>query len=121
MDCMAREMQREAPWDVLFAEEVVVDAETREEEEERVEWWREALEDRGTRVSREETEYLRVATGAEGRVRGGNVQGGRVRGGEELMSLGSTVREADAGSEKEVAKGISNKMRSVEEDHRTDA
>ena len=32
MDCMTRDVQREAPWDKLFADDVVVCSETLEEE-----------------------------------------------------------------------------------------
>ncbi|XP_042874207.1 uncharacterized protein LOC122254548 [Penaeus japonicus] len=63
MDCMTREIQRVAPWDMLFADDVVVNAETREEAEERLEWWQAAMEDR----DREKTEYLRVAANEEQR------------------------------------------------------
>ena len=52
MDCIAREVQREAPWDMLFADDVVVCSETMEEVEQRLEIWREAIEVRGMRVSR---------------------------------------------------------------------
>ena len=52
MDCMTREVQREAPWDMLFADDVVVCPEKMEEFEQRLEIWREAMEVRGMRVSK---------------------------------------------------------------------
>ena len=63
MDCMTREVQREAPWDMLFADDVVICSETMEEVEQRLELWREAMEARGMRVSRQKTEYLKLRAG----------------------------------------------------------
>ena len=40
MDCMTREVQREAPWDMLFADDVVICSETMEEVKQRLELWR---------------------------------------------------------------------------------
>ncbi|XP_063597331.1 uncharacterized protein LOC134774012 [Penaeus indicus] len=37
IDCAAEKVQREAPWDMLFADDVVVSAETKEEVEQRLE------------------------------------------------------------------------------------
>ena len=63
MDCMTREVQREAPWNMLFADDVVVCSETKEEVEQRLEMWREAIKVRGIRVSRQKTEYLKLKAG----------------------------------------------------------
>ena len=63
MNCMTRGVQREAPWDMLFADDVVVCTETKEEIEERLEVWREAMEGRRKRVSRHKAEYLKLRTG----------------------------------------------------------
>ena len=46
MDCLTREIQRDAPWDMLFA------GESREDLKTRLETWRRAMKDRGMRVSR---------------------------------------------------------------------
>ncbi|XP_042873244.1 uncharacterized protein LOC122253897 [Penaeus japonicus] len=92
---------------MLFADDVFVDAETRQEAEERLEWLREAMEDRGTRVSREKTEFLRIAANGEEQREGAArlMQGEMVRGVEEFKYLRLTV-QADGGSKKEVAKRI---------------
>ena len=58
MDCITGPLQRYAPWDMLFADDVVLCGETCDEVERRLENWRKAMEDRGMRVSREKTEYL---------------------------------------------------------------
>ena len=105
MDCMTREVQREAPWDMLFADDVVVCSETKEEVEQRLEMWREAMEVRGMRVSRQKTEYLKLRAGDrqdEGTV---TMQGEVVKQVEEFKYLGSTI-QADGGIDKEIAKRI---------------
>ncbi len=68
MDCMTEDIQREAPWDMLFADDVVLCGESREEVEDRLEVWRRAMEDRGMRVSRQKTEYLGMCTADWGSV-----------------------------------------------------
>ncbi|XP_063593347.1 uncharacterized protein LOC134770416 [Penaeus indicus] len=51
INCVTGQMQREVPWDMLFADDVVVSAETKEEVEQRLELWREAIEVRGMKVT----------------------------------------------------------------------
>ena len=63
MDYMTKEVQREAPWDMLFADDVVACSETKEEVEQRLEMLREAMEAGGMRVSRQKTEYLKLRAG----------------------------------------------------------
>jgi len=58
MDCLTGQMWRRARWDMMFADDVVLCAETRAEVEVRLEEWRKAIEDRGLKVSRRNTEYL---------------------------------------------------------------
>ncbi|XP_066956245.1 uncharacterized protein [Macrobrachium rosenbergii] len=53
------------PWCVMFADDVVLVYLTREGVEIKVELWRQALEDRGLRISRANTEYLWM--GGEGK------------------------------------------------------
>ena len=54
MDCLTREIQRDAPWDMLFADDVVLCGESREDLETRLETWRRAMEDRGMRAQQTE-------------------------------------------------------------------
>ena len=65
MDCLTREIQRDAPWDMLFSDDVVLRSrgESREDLQTRLETWRRAMEDRGMRVSTQKTEYLCIGEG----------------------------------------------------------
>ena len=56
MDRLTDEVRREPPWTLLFADDIVICEETREEVERRLEFWKYALERRGMKVSRSKTE-----------------------------------------------------------------
>ena len=56
------EVRREPPWMMLFADDIVICKETREEVEQRLESWGYALK-RGMKVSRSKTEYLCINGG----------------------------------------------------------
>lgn len=103
MDCLTENIQRQAPWDMLFADDVVICAETRQEVEERLEVWRRALEDRGMKVSRQKTEYMWM--GGQGKIGEVEMQGEQIKRTEEFKYLGSTV-QTNGGSEKEVEKRV---------------
>ena len=62
MDRLMDEVRREPTWTMLFADDIVICQETREEVEQRLEFWRYALE-RGMKVSRSKTEYLCINGG----------------------------------------------------------
>ena len=47
------------PWCMLFTDDIVLVAETKEEANSKLEEWREALEGKGLYISRTKTEYLR--------------------------------------------------------------
>ena len=63
MDRLTDEVRREIPWTMLFANDIVICEETREEVEWILESWRYALERRGMKVNRSKTEYLCVNGG----------------------------------------------------------
>ena len=63
MDRLTGEVRREPPWTMLFADDIVICKETREEVEPRLECWRYALEKRGMKVSRSKTKYLYINGG----------------------------------------------------------
>ena len=63
MDRLTDEVRREPPWTMLFADDIVIFEETREEVEQRLESWKCALERRGMKVSRSKTEYLCINEG----------------------------------------------------------
>uniref|UniRef100_A0A8D9DMA0 Reverse transcriptase domain-containing protein n=1 Tax=Cacopsylla melanoneura TaxID=428564 RepID=A0A8D9DMA0_9HEMI len=65
MDVMTDEIRGEAPWTMLFADDIVLCEFTAEALELKLENWRNALEQRGLRISRTKTEYL--TTNQDGR------------------------------------------------------
>lgn len=58
MDVLTDEIRGEAPWNMLFADDIVLCEFTQEELEMKLERWRVALELRGLKISRTKTEYL---------------------------------------------------------------
>ena len=63
MDRLTDEVRREPSWTMLFADDIVICEETREEVERRLESRKYALERRGMKVSRSKTEYLCINGG----------------------------------------------------------
>ena len=63
MDRMTDEIREEAPWTMMFADDIVVCSESKEQVEEKLESWRYALERRGIKVNRRKTEYMCVMRG----------------------------------------------------------
>ncbi|KAK3570013.1 hypothetical protein QTP86_009167 [Hemibagrus guttatus] len=60
MDQLSEEVRQESPWTMMFADDIVMCSESREQVEENLERWRFALERRGMKVSRSKTEYMCV-------------------------------------------------------------
>lgn len=58
MDALTRRIQDDVPWCMLFADDIVIVTETKEEVNMKLEQWRATLETRGLRVSRSKTEYV---------------------------------------------------------------
>ena len=103
MDRLTDEVRREPPWTMLFADDIMICEETREEVERRLESWKYALERRGMRVSRSKTEYLCTNGGNDKEtVKMEDTKVPRVK---ELKYLGSTVQES-GGCKKEVKKRV---------------
>ncbi|KAK3553990.1 hypothetical protein QTP70_019031 [Hemibagrus guttatus] len=90
MDQLSEEVRHESPWTMMFADDIVICSESREQVEENLERWRFALERRGMKVSRSKTEYMCV----NGREGSGTVrlQGEEVKKVQEFKYLGSTVQ-----------------------------
>ena len=59
-DRLTEDIRKDAPWDTLFADDIVLSRQNHRELEEDLEIWRNALERRCLKVSRSKTEYLRV-------------------------------------------------------------
>ena len=103
MDRLTDELRREPPWTMLFADNIVICEETREEVEQRLECWRYALERRGMKVNRSKTEYLCINGGNDDKtVKMEDTKVLRVK---EFKYLGSTVQES-VGCEREVKKRV---------------
>ncbi|KAK3559330.1 hypothetical protein QTP86_012758 [Hemibagrus guttatus] len=60
MDQLSEEVRQESPWTMMFADDIVICSESREQVEENLERWRFALERRGMKVSCSKTEYMCV-------------------------------------------------------------
>ncbi|KAK3530793.1 hypothetical protein QTP70_002820 [Hemibagrus guttatus] len=60
MDQLSEEVRQESPWTMMFADDIVICSESREQVEEYLERWRFARERRGMKVSRSKTEYMCV-------------------------------------------------------------
>ena len=58
MDVISKEVGRGPPHAMLFADDLVLCESTRKKAEEQLEVWRNAIENKGLRVSRKKTEYL---------------------------------------------------------------
>ena len=92
MDRLTDEVRREPPWTMLFADDIVICKETREEMERRLESWKYALERREMKVSRSKTEYLCINGGNDDNtVKMKDKKVPRVK---EFKYLGSTVQES---------------------------
>ncbi|KAK3517557.1 hypothetical protein QTP70_012543 [Hemibagrus guttatus] len=90
MDQLSEEVRQESPWTMMFADDIVICSESREQVEENLEMWRFALERRGMKVSRSKTEYMCVnEREGSGTVR---LQGEEVKKVQEFKYLGSTVQ-----------------------------
>ena len=98
---------------MLFANDIVICEETREEVEQRLESWKYALERRGMKVSSSKTEYLCINGGNDDEtVKMEDTEVPRVK---KFKYLGSTVQE-NGGCEREVKKRVQagwNKWRRV--------
>ncbi|KAK3552864.1 hypothetical protein QTP86_024271 [Hemibagrus guttatus] len=103
MDQLSEEVRQESPWTMMFADDIVICSESREQVEENLERWRLALERRGMKVSRSKTEYMCVnEREGSGTVR---LQGEEVKKVQEFKYLGSTV-QSNGECGKEVKKRV---------------
>ena len=90
MDRMTDDIREEAPWIMMFADDIVICSESKAHIEDKLESWRYALERKGMNVNRRKTEYMCVN---ERQVNGTvNMQGEEVTKVEDFKYLGSTVQ-----------------------------
>ncbi|KAK3512201.1 hypothetical protein QTP70_000471 [Hemibagrus guttatus] len=103
MDQLSEEVRQESPWTMMFADDIVICSESREQVEENLVRWRFALERRGMKVSGSKTEYMCVnEREGSGTVR---LQGEEVKKVQEFKYLGSTV-QSNGECGKEVKKRV---------------
>ena len=79
MDKLTEDIRKDAPWDMLFADDIVLSKQNYRELEDDVEICRNALERRGLKMGRSKTEYLKA---------------GDVDDGEELKLQGEKAKRA---------------------------
>ena len=103
MDKIINEARREPPWMMLFADDIVICKETREEVEQTLECWRYALERREMKVSRSKTEYLCI-NGVNDK-KTVNMEDTKVARVKEFKYLGSTVQKS-GNCEREVKRRV---------------
>ena len=60
MDRMTDEIREEASWTMMFADDIVICSESKEQVEDKLDSWRYALERRGMKVNRRKTYYIHV-------------------------------------------------------------
>ena len=103
IDRLTEDIRKEALWDMLFADDIVLSRQNHKELEEDLEIWRNALERRGLKVSRSKTEYLRVGGVDDGKEL--KLQEEKVKRAKNFKYLGSTV-SSDGRCEEEVRRRI---------------
>ena len=57
---LTENIRKDAPWDMLFADDIVLSGQKHRELENDLEFWRNALERRGLKGSQSKTEYLKA-------------------------------------------------------------
>ena len=92
IDRLTDEVRREPPWTMLFADDIVICEETREEVERRLESCRYALERRGMKISWTKIEYLCINRGNDKETL--KMEDTKVQRVKEFKYLGSTVQES---------------------------
>ncbi|KAK3535012.1 hypothetical protein QTP70_001970 [Hemibagrus guttatus] len=103
MDQLSEEVRQESPLTMMFADDILICSESREQVEVNLEMWRFALERRGMKVSRSKTEYMCVnEREGSGTVR---LQHEEVKKVQEFKYLGSTV-QSNGECGKEVKKRV---------------
>ena len=103
IDRLTEDIRKDAPWDMLFADDIVLCGQNHRELEEDLEIWKNALERRGLKVSQSKTEYSRVGGVDDGDEL--KLQGEKAKRAKNFKYLGSTVSN-DGRCEKEVKRRI---------------
>ena len=103
MDKLTEDIRKDIPWDMLFADDIVLSRQNHGELENDQEIWRNALERRGLKVSRSKTDHLKAGGVDDGEEL--KLQREKVKRANNFKYLGSTV-SSDGRCEEEVRKRI---------------
>ena len=103
MDKLTENIRTDAPWNMLFADDIVLSRQNHRELEDDLEMWRNALERRGLKVSRSKIEYLKAGDVDDGEEL--KLQGEKLKRVKNFKYLGSTV-SSDGRCEEEVRRRI---------------
>ena len=95
-------MRKDAPWDMMVADDIALCRAGREGLEVSLQGWRKVLEERGLEVSRKKTEYLQTGGAELGTF---YIQGEKVKRVDHFKYLG-TVVSADGSCEEEVRRRV---------------
>ncbi|XP_068234135.1 uncharacterized protein [Palaemon carinicauda] len=90
MDVVTQGIRDQSPWCLLFADNVILCSTRREVEEEKLKEWRREMANKGLKISRKKTDYLRLKDWENGEV---SLQGERFKRVENFKYIGSTVAE----------------------------
>ena len=101
MDMLTKDVRKEAPWDMMFADDVVLCREDKEELEVSLERWRKVFEERGLSVSRKKMEYLQAGGAEQGTV---YIQGETMKKVDHFKYLGVVV-SADGAAKRKSEEG----------------
>ena len=102
MDVLTEGVRKDAPWHMIFADDVVLCSPRKAELEVELEQWREALERRGMKVSKAKTEYMCLDGVSSGSVKMHDQHLPEAR---DFKYLGSTIQQ-DGGVQTEVNRRI---------------
>ena len=89
IDKLTEDIKKDTPWDMLFADDILLSRQNHRELEDDLEIWRNALERRGLKVSRSKTEYLKA--GSVDDEEESNLKGEKVKTAKNFKYLGSIV------------------------------
>ena len=103
MDKLTQDIRKDAPWDMLFADDIVLSRQNHRKLEDNLEIWRNVLERRGLKVSWIKTEYLKAGDMDDGEEL--KLRGEKVKRAKNFKYLGSTV-SSDGRCEEKMRKRI---------------
>ena len=103
MDKLTKNIRKEAPWDMLFADDIVLSRQNHTKLEDDLEIWKNALEGRDLKMSRSKTEHLKAGGVDDGKEL--KLQREKIKRAKNFKYLDSTV-SSDGRCEEEVRRRI---------------